>query len=141
MLHTRTYWNQWHISISLSVAWGCEWIFFEADIYDAEFLGDRLVPFASPQKKLFSSYLGFRPFFGFHFSGHNSKTAHFWGFPVFFNFLSDCLFTFFLVWIFIGKTPYLALSVGFVLLGILRGQKMICFGKKLLLVLISISVP
>ena len=41
-----------------------------------------------------------------------------------------------MVWTFFGKTPYLAMSVGFILLRILRGQKKICFGKKPLLVLI-----
>ena len=63
-----------------------------------------------------SSYLGFRPFFGFPFLARNSKTAHFWDIvPIlsshfFFNFLSDGLFTFLGGWGFLKTSPIIAIQ-------------------------------
>ena len=53
----------------------------------------------------------------------------FWG-PIFFQFPIRLPIHFFWIVPFFGKTTYLALSVGFILLRILHGQKKICFGKK-----------
>ena len=51
--------------------------FFEADIYDVEFLGATFGTIRSSPKKIFRSYSGFRLFFGILFLARNSKTAHF----------------------------------------------------------------
>ena len=73
---------------------------FEADICCVEFLADRLVPFASPQTKIFRSYSGFRPFLESPFWPVTRKRlifeiwSRFWA-PISFQFLSDGPFTFF----------------------------------------------